>query len=56
MKLVKINEKNKIRYIWVKDDWKEEELPMRDLTTSGRKILDTGLTKEQYEEIFKKEK
>lgn len=54
MKLIEIKERNKTIYKWVPDNWEEEEKPERDLTTSGRKLLSTGLTKEQYENIFNK--
>ena len=55
MKLIEKKECNKTIYKWVQDDWVEEEKPERDLTTSGRKILSTGLTEEQYKNIFKKD-
>lgn len=54
MKLIEKKDGNKTIYKWVADDWEEQEKPERDLTTSGRKLLSTGLTKEQYEEIFHK--
>ena len=54
MKFIEKKEGIKTIYKWVPDDWEEKELPERDLTTSGRKLLSTGLTKEQYEEIFGK--
>jgi len=55
MKLIEIKERNKTIYKWVTDNWVEEEKPERDMTTSGRKILSTGLTEEQYKNIFKKD-
>lgn len=55
MKLIEKKEGNKTIYKWVPDYWVEEEKPERDLTTSGRKILSTGLTEEQYKNIFKKD-
>ena len=55
MKLIEKKEGNKTIYKWVADDWVEEEKPERDLTTSGRKLLSTGLTEEQYKSIFKKD-
>lgn len=55
MKLIEKKDGNKTIYKWVPDDWVEEEKPERDLTTGGRKILSTGLTEEQYKNIFKKD-
>ncbi len=55
MKLIEKKEGNKTIYKWVSDDWGEEEKPERDMTTSGRRILSTGLTEEQYKNIFKKD-
>ena len=54
MKLIEKKEGVKTIYKWVPDDWEEQEQPVRDMTTSGRKSIDTGLTKEQYEKIFGK--
>lgn len=54
MKQIVIKNGPKTTYKWVPDDWEEQEKPMRDLTTGGRKLIDTGLTKERYEEIFGK--
>lgn len=56
MKRIEIKKGAHTIYKWVPDDYKEEErdFVQRDLTTSGRKCLDTGLTKERYDEIFGK--
>ena len=56
MKLIEKKDGNKTIYKWVSDDWEEQDKPERDLTTSGRKLLSTGLSKEQYEEIFNKKR
>lgn len=58
MKTVIIKKGNKTTYKIVPDNWdgKEPERPTGDLTTGTIKSLNMGMTKEQYDRIFGKDK
>lgn len=56
MKTIEIKNGNRTTYKIVPDDYVEEKKDTfrGDLTTGGRKCIDTGLSEEQYKAIFGK--
>ena len=57
-KMIEVKQGNKTIYKIVPDDYieKEKEIPQRELTLGGATVFSFGITKEQHEKIFKKEK